>query len=741
MRNTLLLCTLVCLIASFGQSLAQNPIQLKDADLRTGRIRWIPNYTNQATGEIGMQFSWSYYYKGRNAPDSLESRLLLYSTEQDSLFAQTDSILQLRNRRWARFEAFIPYRKIDLPADTHQLRLRYEVKGLVRMDTATTWIQPQRYLVTVKMEEGASVKEKLQYWDDGGPLEWSPDPYWRLRLGETGKILHRSPVAKNSFILPADSLTFYALEEEQPFVVEFWEEDPDRDTLLGVYEMPKVEGDVLQVFKGRMFGDMKLVSYSMSRKNLAPHPVSFSILPNYSYKERSGFRVNVLYELSDAYLGEEGKPNLVFKDKDGREMAIPGILPIDDSPPLNESMPLQARAQLEYFIPYYTWNDSAYTITFALTDRSGRNLTEIPNLIQVKGRAFILEKNFAYEERATYLGATGLRMRLKFNVKELPSYSPFEFRFYDEKRNPIKSRLYQVFDDTTYEEVAKPSNWQIRVEEQETFEFFIPYPDLKDNVILAEVDAVPDIKIPIIRGQTLQLNVPDSLQDVKIQLQEMKTDMEEFSFCQIFTYDLKVPRFYLERAKWKLQVYHNGSLFDDYYIISDCLELEDGALQAEEGSIRIAIPMRKLRANDKIELRHYVLDDKGYPLSEPTKTDWQAPEEIDLARLKFVPRRLRIKGKPEETVGYDLRIGTESIVRAVIPKPYKWRKNTNLRSEAIVHKKDRIILYTGMGTKRSSWGGDYHQLAQKRFKIKFKHRRHIVRKGVIKVEQLPLEDD
>lgn len=739
MRTILLLCALFYLFSSASPTLAQKPIEVKDADLRTGKIRWTPDYTHQKTGEIGMHFSWSYYYKGRKAPDSLKTKFLLYSADEDSLFAQTNLISKLRSRRWSRFEAFIPYRKIDLPADTHQLRLRYEVEHLVRMDTATSWIQPQRYLVTVKMEEGASVKEKLGYWDTGGPMEWAPDPYWKLRLGKTGLVLYKSAVTENSFTLPSDSLTFFALEKEQPFVLEFWEEDPDQDTLLGVYEMPKVEGDVLQIFKGRMFGDMKLLSYSMSRKNLAPHPVSFNILPNYSYKERSGFRVNVIYELSKAYLGEMGTPNLIFKNKAGETLNISGILALNDSPPLNQRMPLQARAQLDYFIPYYVWNDSTYTITFALTDRSGRNLTEIPNLIQVEGREFVREQSFTYKEQARYLGATGLRLKLNFKVRELPSYSPFEFRFYDEKRRPIKSRMYQIINDTTYEEVTHSKNWQMQVQEEEELEFFIPYPDLEDRVLLAEVDAVPDVKVPIIRGQTLQLQRPDSLKDIQIQLQSVKEEMQEFSYCQVFQYNLEVPRFYLKRAQWKLQVYKNDSLFSGYYVISDCVEGLDGSLQKEEGFIRIAIPLRKLRAQDRIELRHRVVDSNSYPLSEVVQSNWQAPDEIDLARLQFIPRRLRIKGKPEETVGYDLRIGTESIVKAAIPKPYKRRQHTDLHGESVVHKKDQIIIYTGMGTKRSSWRGAYPQLMQKRFKIKFKHKRHVLRKGVVKVEVLPLK--
>lgn len=741
MRKSLRLALLMGLFFSIGQLLAQSPVEVRDANLRTGKIRWADNFTNEATGEIGMRFSWSYYYKGKEAPDSLNSHLLLYSADNDSLFAQSDFLPALRRRRWSRFEAFIPYRALDLPADTQQIRLRYEVENLLHMDTATLWVQPQRYLVTVKLEEGASVKEKLRYWDTGGPLEWSPDPYWKLRLGKEGKVIYTSPVAKNSFTLPADSVTFYALEEEQPFVIEFWEEDPGQDTLLGVYEMPKVEGDVLQVFKGRMFGDMKLVSYSMSRKNLAPHPVSFSIFPNYSYRERTGFRVNVLYELSAAYSGEIGKANLLFKNKAGELLEVPGVLPIDDTPPLGTDMPLQARAQLEYFIPYYSWNDSAYTITFALTDKSGRNLTEIPNLIEVKGREFVQDKQFSFQENAKFMGATGVRMQLRFKVRELPAYAPFEFRFLDKKRQNSKSRIYEILNDTTYEEVYVHGPWRERVAEQETRSFFIPYPDLKDAVILAELDAVPDVKIPILRGQTLQLKRPETLDDVQISLQKSEMTMEELSYCQVFSFDLKVPRFYLERANWKIEVLRNDSLFGDYYILSDCLESSEGMLQKESGFIRIAIPMRKLRPNDQIKIRQFVLDDKDYALSEVMENTWQAPAEIDLVRLDFAPKRLRIRGRPEETVGYDLRIGTESIVRAAIPKPFRARKHKRMQASSVVHKKDRIIVYTGIGNKRSSWAGNYRSLSQARFKIKFKHKRHIVRKGLIRVEELPLEDD
>lgn len=670
-------------------------------------------------GTTGFVFSYEYFYQSdTKSLISISNDIRLYKNGQ-KIYTDTSSFVALRTNAWATTKTFIPYRKLDLNGGWHQdLSFVYHAKEAIKWSTMLSFDQPNRCLIELDIQTG-SIKQKLKQWDKGAnPIEWLPDPYSVLTTGLGTIPVYTTNSIKNSYSIDSQKLKFYILEHEQLHWA-FYDEDGMVDEDLGKLALFDAHGDFEKVFRGQMFGNIKGLTYVFSKKLQQRQPISIYANP-ILYKDREGVEIIVEYNLAEAYKGEKTIPSLTFRTKDSAVVDIPYLYNLENTTALGQPFTLDRQGRLSYFIPFYAWNNNIYKIecSFELEDKS--TTQSAPRLLYTP---IVFDKYISYtifeiEEYKKYMGVTGLKIQLGYQVKDINRYSDLEILFLADSVKETAFHIYQLDKYGNAKIVEQQSMLIKQPKARDTLEFFVPYQTLKTRQIRVEMSMIPDMKVELIAANSPELIRPTSTNDAALSLSNALPIFNQGDYGQVFSLKSNSPQFFLNYSRLNIHVQQNGKEYTDYFIHTNNTKGDSLVLVKDTGSIDIVLPFRHLRAKDSIRFSCFVSDLKGYPMSDTIQAVWRAPSDLHNKRVSIGLEKMVYSKDaiPENQKGkntkwqYQVFVGSKRKMNKALVKEFRGKDiRDKFRRTFKVHREDLIqIKLVHSKTEREVllWSGD-----------------------------------
>lgn len=732
--NFIPLIILLGLFFKISNIVAQD-IEILDPNLQIRNVKFEQGVYIPEMGTKGVMFIFEYNYSTSSKylvtfPQYLNA--YKYGVE---VFSDSSSYLVMRPNQWSKARKFIPYRAIDVPEGTHDdLAVKYTVDGVINFKGLMKFQQPARYAINLNMK-AASVKPKAGSYDPGSsPKEAAPDLYWTVTTDKGVFPAYTSKVSMNSNKINAEQATFYVLEGEELFL-NFYDEDDGEDLKLGTTTLSKEANvDLKQDKVGRMFGQVRGVTYSISQRKKIRQPISTYVRKDYVYKGRKGVQLIFDYFLPEAMEGQQMMPKLNLKNKEKELVKFPYHYNLDNSPKLGEMMRLTKDGKLSYFIPHYAWNNNIHTIEFAF-EGNGDQAEAAPYFIHnpIEFKKFISYTSYSVEEDYNYLGTSGVKLAISYKVKDVHQYSDLELNFLDESGAPVQFDIYKMEAGAQSPQAIGSNPYTIRsMEEEDTLEYFIPYVDLNAKCIRLDMNLIPDMVIPIIQESSPEFKKPtESLDGLTEKISEENL-FKEGDFGYVVKIKCAVPSFYSGRAALDVKAERNGVHFLGYSVVGDMVEqtaVDTFNIISDTGTLYVILPYRRLEPNDKISIECKLIEvNKGVGLSEAVVSSTTLPSniynvdaEFELKLLEFLPEVKADEDDNSVDWKYVLTVGNEVKISKTLKSKVKGKDMTSKFSRTVrVNREDLIqIKVVNKDDEKDEiflWSGDLGKFKQNKFK-------------------------
>ncbi|MCP4439313.1 MAG: hypothetical protein GY810_10270 [Aureispira sp.] len=691
-----------------------------DSNLHVRDFHFEHNVYDESKGTKGIVFSYEYFYPSTsNFLVSIPNDVRLYKNSEE-IYIDSSSFVTLRANAWAKAKIFIPYRNINLEGGLHNnLSFAYNANKEIKWFSNISFNQPNRCLVEIGLQEG-SVKRKLKQWDQGAnPIEWLPDPYAVFYTNKGTTPFYRMPLIKNNYTIDTQKLKFYILEGEILHWA-FYDEDGVVDQPLGTLTLFEASGDFEKLFRGQMFGDIKGLTFSFSKKLQVRQPISIFVDSSSIHKDRKGVGIRIEYNLARAYKGEQAIPQLIFKDKAGSIIDVPYIYSLNETAILGQKVKLDIEGQWDYFIPFYAWNSNIYKIECPLNIENKATTQSAPRLLYnpITFDKYVSYTLFEVQENKKYMGASGLYVQLGYQVTDINRYSDLEILFSSGYDASTPFHIYQLHKNGSAE-IVKTKPLRIKKPKAiDTLTFFVPYQTLKTDQIHAELSMIPDMKIKLFSGASSKIEKPKNSNDAVIQLAKTLPVFKEGDYGQVFSLKSTTPKFFLSYSRLNIKVQRNGKDYKNYIIHTNNTESDSFLLVKDTGTIDLVLPFRNLIGKDRIDFSCFISDLKGYPMSDTIKESWQANGDLHNKKVSIgLEKMVYAKGAiPESLKGkntkwkYQIFLGSQRKMTKTLVKNFKGKDIRNkFRRTFKIHREDLIqikLVHSKTEREVMLWSGD-----------------------------------
>lgn len=315
-------------------------------------------------GTRGLLLVFDYKYSNNQKPlTSIIPKVTLHKNGME-IYSNQSTILLLKSNEWSTAQVFVPYRGINLlNGDQEGVKLSLLMSNLIRYTTEFTYRQPLRYLVDINLQAGSAKKELIHYDQSPNPKEWLPDLYYVFTTNEGQEPVYQSKVRSNTYNLTPKKFQFYILEGEQ-LDWSFYDRDGGDDLKLGTFNKLNPQGEYRDEVYGQMFGKMRNVEFTFTQRAQSKQAISIYSDPNYVHLGKKGVAVTIEYDLGKAHIGRAAKINLNCFNQNGIMLNMPVFYPIEGTPQVTETIDLEVKGTLKYFIPFYIWKNDCRDIEF-----------------------------------------------------------------------------------------------------------------------------------------------------------------------------------------------------------------------------------------------------------------------------------------------------------------------------------------------------------------------------------------
>lgn len=700
-------------------------------------------------GTSGLMVDIRYRYQGQGIIPLPNRLQLLYNNTL--VYADSTAIAVLVPNQVQQSQFFIPYRKIDLEAgDYDMIILQYQCSTLTNWSETISFRQLARLAVELEVH-AASIKQHLEYWDTGkNPHHWSPDPYWTITTGAGTLPVASVESELDRYDLTAQSVRFFILENEQLFW-RWYDDDGIDDDSLGIYKIPMASGDFKKTWEGQMFGDVKGLHYTYSQKMTGQQPITLRLQDNYQHQQRQGLRVEVEYHLARAYRDERVLPMLWMETMSGDTQQVAIAYPLDGASPLGEWTQLASHSgKIAYFIPFYGWNNQCKQLHFSFKTESGQRTRSAPLFLhqRLEFPNFLVQSGLQVEEHYRYKGASGLRLRLHYQVSDIDAYSALSVVFNGGKVD-TNLTIYTL-NGSTFQLLADQQWHLAKAQERDTLDFFIPYFSLKTQQIPVHLRMHPDVALTLYQGQARWNSIPTDLRDVALEQVSVENRCHEGNYGHVVQLRYRIPELLLPHSQLAIEVLKNGEAMENYILSATGLK-DKGLFMRDTGTLYIVLPFRRLQPNDSLALRCLIEEKQSKrAISPEIRHGWQAKGELHNLRLQVDVQKLQwdelvtsaVSDSSEGAVPfvYVLYLGEEAKYR--LPLSAKWdaAQRQQLRRDLVLHREDKLALRiehaSGTGERWTIWQGDWGKMLQDGFRANWSQPEELLRKFSVRFKKL-----
>lgn len=722
-QNLCILLLFIPFVTVLGQSLNPN-FEFKNPQLQKNVYR--VDY-----GTKGLLLTFDYLYnKSSSHLTTIVPRVTLEKNGMQVYLDET-KLLVLSNNTWAKAQVFVPYRAVNLLNGLHEgVQLNFSLEGLLDYGGTLTYQQPLRYLVELDLKAGA-VKEQLMHYDEGpNAKEWLPDVYYLFTTNEGTEPVYRSAVYPNAYTLSPKKFAFHLLKGEQ-LKWSFYDRDGENDLHLGTYTKINPTGEYSDAVYGQMFEKIKNLEFDYAQRAQARQSISIYSDANYVCMQKKGVAVTIEYDLAKAYQNKKASIHLNCYDKNGIQLDVPVLYPVEGTPVVETAVDLKVKGKLKYFIPFYVWKEACKNIEFyfELEDKEQIQAARHTLYEPIEFEDWVIDAGLEVEHDFLYQGAKGLRLQVKYELTSIYDNAPLYVKFYHANGDSLPFPIYHIIGPdlstiVTKEHVTENPRISDRIS------YFVPYASLTDEIIAVQVDLVPDVAMSILQAYTKQLSNRSKGKDISLELASAGGRFRLDNYGQVIELKLEIPDFFTNKTRLKLEVQKNGKAFKDF-LMDGMLKNEssDFVLKQDSGRIYIVFPHRNITAGTRLSMNATVTDLKGkVVLSDVIKWEWQAPNALFNTTVEVALTTCKFDRKILQDTLLDKNFPWNYVVEAggsvLIDKPLSKRLDSKqlkeqFKQKVLVNREDNItVKLVNTKTKKTLvlWYGDLGKWEQSNFK-------------------------
>lgn len=687
------------------------------------------DFYQDAAGTKGLLLSFEYLYTNPQERLSLQYPTVALYQNGTNVYLEQQQVLPLQANAWAKAEIFIPYRKINLfQGLQNNILLSIKLDNGWDYSTTISYQQPRRFKVDMQVRKG-EVKEKLIPYDENVPArEWLPDPYFTLITNGGTLPLFQSKVAFNQYQIPTPAISIYLLEGEQ-LQWSFYDRDGAEDQLLGVYNAFEQQSTVYEDYYGLMFGSIKNLDFTYSRKVQAPQAINVYHDPTYQYQGKKGVAFTVKYDLPEAFIGQQAQPMFEFYDKNGIQLNIPVLYPLNGAIELEEQMTLKRRGEIQYFVPFYVWKEACHSVEFSFLREDGEKIRAARHFLRqvIEFEDWVIDADLAVIHGATFQGAKGVELKVSYELLEVYENAPLYIKFYQPDGTALPFRVYAMENNNIGVAIEQEHKInQPRAADQ--FSYFVPYSMLEEQVIVVQAELLPDVAMAILEKYTPPLNSKGQAKDVQLNIAKADERFRSDNYGQVVELRVDIPAFYKSNSHLQLDISENGQPSQKLLVEGAQLHQNNHYLiKNDSGNVYLVLPHRNIAPGTQFNIKAHVLDaQKKRPMSEVVEWTWTAPKElfnneieVELLACKF-DKKLARDTSLRQNFPWEYVIKAGHDVLAQVPLSQKFSRNKEEFNKKVqVNREDNItIQLVNTKTKRALtlWKGDLSKWEQSGFK-------------------------
>jgi hypothetical protein len=688
------------------------------------------DFYHEALGTTGLLLSFEYLYTSPNERLSLQYPTINLYQNGTNVYTEQQQVLALKANVWSKASLFIPYRKINLYKGKQEaVMLSIKINDWWAYNKNISYQQPRRFKVDIQVRKG-EVKQKLLPYDEGGMVqERLPDPYFTLTTNGGIRPIYQSKVLFNQYQIPSPAISIYVLEGEQ-LQWSFYDRDGAEDELLGVYNDFEQESTVYEDYYGLMFGAIKNLDFTYSRKVQAPQAINIYSDATYRYQGKKGVALTIKYDLPEAFIGQKAQPIFDFYDKNGIRLDIPLLYPLNGAVALGDEMALLRRGQVQYFIPFYLWKAACQAIEFSFLRKDGEQARAARHIVrqEIAFDDLVIQSDLLVQEQVLFQGARGIGLTVDYSLLEMYENSPLYVKFSRPDGSPLPFKVYS----TKNESYGYAIGQEHKIEQPkiaDKLSYFIPYSVLEDDTIAVRADLVPDVAIAILEQFTPRLTGKGKDKDVELKVAKAESRFQAGNYGQVIQLKVDVPLFYRNTSQLYLAVKENGKRSDNI-LVEGAKELGDNKymLTNDSGSVYLIIPYRRIQPSVDLEVEAYAFDaaQGQRKMSEVLEWNWKAPKElfnipieVELLACKF-DKKVAKDTSLAQNFPWRYQIITGHELAAEFPLTQKFRRDKKQFNKSInVNREDNITIQlfnTKNKRKIIIWKGDLSKWQQSDFK-------------------------
>jgi hypothetical protein len=721
-----ILCALLLFIpfiALLGQSLNPN-FEFKNPQLQKDVYR--ADY-----GTMGLLLTFDYLYtKSTTRLSSIVPRVSLEKNGMEVYLDET-KLLVLSHNTWSKAQVFVPYRAVNLLNGLHEgVQLNFSLEGLLDYGGTLSYQQPLRYMVELDLKAGA-VKEQLMQYDEGPNVkEWLPDVYYLFTTNEGTEPVYRSTVYPNSYRLSPKKFSFHLLEGEQ-LKWSFYDRDGENDLHLGTYTNINPNGEYNDKVYGQMFENIKNLEFDYGQRAQARQSISIYSDANYVCMEKKGVAVTIEYDLAKAYQDKKATIHLNCYDKNGIQLDVPVLYPVEGTPEIETPVDLKIKGKLKYFIPFYVWKEDCKNIEFYFELEDKEQIQAARHTLHrpIQFEDWVIDAGMKVVHDFVYQGAKGVELQINYELVSVYENAPLYVKFYHANGDSLPFPIYHIIGpdlSTTVKKEHVTKNPRV----SDRMSYFIPYASLTDEIIAVQVDLVPDVAMNILQKYTEQLSNRSKGQDISLELAKAGGRFRLDNYGQVLELKLEIPDFFINKTQLKIDVKKNGKA-SQAFLMDGMLKKtsDDFILRKDSGRIYIVFPHRNITAGTRLSLNASVTNLEGkVVLSDVVEWKWQAPNELFNTTIEMALTTCKFDRKILQDTLLDKNFSWNYVVEAggdvLVNKPLSKRLDSKqlkeqFKQKVLVNREDNItVKLVNTKTQKTEvlWYGDLGKWEQKNFK-------------------------
>lgn len=731
-QNLCILLLLFPFVGLLGQSLSAD-FEFKNPQLQKDVYR-------EDYGTKGLLLTFEYLYK--SSTNHLTPIVPKVTLEKNGMQVYLDEtkLLVLSHNAWAKAAVFVPYRGVNLLNGLHEgVQLNFSIEGLLDYGGTLTYRQPLRYTVEIDLKDG-EVKEQLEQYDQSSnPKEWLPDVYYLFTTNEGVEPVYRSTVYPNSYSLSPKKLSFHLLEGEQ-LKWSFYDRDGEHDQHLGTYTNINPRGEYSDAVYGQMFDSIKNLEFDYVQRAQARQSISIYSDANYVCMQKEGVAVTIEYDLAKAYQGKKAAIHLNCYDKNGIQLDVPVLYPVEGTPAVENGVDLKVKGKLKYFIPFYVWKEDCKNIEFYFELEDKEQIQAARHTLHkpIHFEDWVIDAGMKLDHDFVYQGAKGIRLQLNYELTSVYENAPLYVKFYNANGDSLPFPVYHIIGPDLSKEISKEhvtKNPRIA----DRMSYFIPYASLTDEIIAVQMDLVPDVAMNIFVKYTEQLSNRSQGQDILLELVNAGGRFRLDNYGQVVELKLEIPPFFTQKAQLKLDVQKNGKT-SKAFLMDGMLkgESEDFALKQDSGRVYIVFPHRNITAGTRLSLKATVTDlDGKIVMSDVVEWKWQAPNELFNTTIEVALMTCKFNRKILQDTSLDKNFPWNYVVEAggavLVETPLSKRLDAKslkeeFKQKMLVNREDNItIKLVNTQNKKTLvlWHGDLGKWEQSSFKAELNNKHPI----------------